>query len=71
MKFTIFEANEIYGGGPAGPQYKKIREDISQEHVDDFFKPIELIEDKIRDGFKTEADNMGCCTRYKVMVTGL
>jgi len=70
MKYTIYKAEQIYGGGNEAPEYEEIRKDISQEHVVDFFRPMKIINDEFRGGFKTEDDSMGCCTRYRIMVTG-
>lgn len=66
MKFNIYRASIIYGGGPSPLNFILVQEKVSEDFVKGYFANMEL-DEKLR----TKEDQMGCYSEYKITVVSL
>lgn len=66
MKFTIYKACVIYGGGSSGATFEPLHKNVTIDFVRGFFSTLE-----VDSNFKTKEDSMGCYYIYKTILVSL
>lgn len=66
MKFNIYRASVIYGGGPSPLNFVLIHEEVSEDFIKGYFSSIDLNQQ-----FQTKEDQMGCYSQYRITVVSL